>query len=501
MGFGFTDLSASHILGGDIRIEYIGDSTNTPKHYRVYVNLYRRFTGGASLPSSIPVKIDAPCFSNTTINLARFIPSGSVPAGDGGFFPFFNECASVTSGNFYKVSVHSYKMDIILGGNCQYKFSAEQSGRTFSSNLNPYSGNFYIEALLNVGPWTNSSPKFEEYPRFYHCLNQNVNANFSVRDDEGDSIYYTRAVPQGTSGFIYSYQPAYSKDQFLTTVGGVSFDSLTGQMAFQPNAVGRYVAKVKVREYRFDTISNTWNFLSTISNDLTYYIESSCDSLVKTGMMLKDSTGFDTSNVFYCSDTTIDLRIDRPYLIRSLAANGSDFSVRGISGKPYTVVGASFLYLVNSEYGTGVRLYIQDSITQSDTLIIKMKAGTDTNSLYNHCGFEFSIADSVMITALDTCTKVSQPSALTESELQKLIEIYPNPASDKLNLKLSSLLSGSITKLYFTDVTGKVMLELNADQLDYPNNVITTSSMPKGVYSMVINFGDTQSYSQKFFIQ
>ncbi len=497
----FTEIYASHIMGGDIRIEFIGDSTNTPKHYMVHVNLYRRYTGGASLPSTISTMVDAPCFSNTTISLNRFLPAGVTPAGDGGFFPNLSECSSITPGNLFQVSVHSYKKDIVLTGNCQYKFSTEILGRTFSSNLNPYSGNFYIEALLNIVPWTNSTPKFEEYPRFYHCLNQSVQANFSVIDEEGDSIYYTRSVPQGTFGSTYSYQTGYSKNQFLPTAGGVVFDSITGQMTFQPSALGRFVAKIKVREYRFDTINNVWNFMSTISNDLTYYIESSCDTSVKTGHLVKDSTGFDTTAVYYCSDSTIDLTTQSLYMVSSLAADGSDFSITGLSGKSYQLVGARAINQFNSQYASGIRLHLLDSLTQSDTLIVKMRLGTDSNSILNHCGYEFNTMDSVLVAALDTCTKILPPSALAESQLERLISIYPNPTVDKLSIELSPLLRGNVTKLLLTNIFGRKIFEIDSSELNNPISEISTFGLPKGIYLLVIEATGYQLYVKKIIIK
>jgi hypothetical protein len=61
------------------------------------------------------------------------------------------------------------------------------------------------------------------------------------------------------------------------------------------------------------------------------------------------------------------------------------------------------------------------------------------------------------------------------------IEVYPNPTSEYIRLRVPGPSAGSIT---LTDVIGKIYMEKTIDQ---PESFLSTQFVPNGVYILQIN--------------
>ena len=482
------------MYGGEIYYEYIGDSTGTPNHYMAYVKLYRRFVGGASLPSAISMNVISACGSNQIITMNRFLPPGVNSAGDGGYFPEIGECVNTGQGNLYKITIHSYKQDVVLPGACAHSLNVNLIGRTFSTNLNPYSGNLYLETTLINSIGDNSSPHFEQHPQIYQCLNQNVVSNFSAIEKDGDSVFYKLVPPQTTGGTVYGYQSGFSVSQPLSTNSGVFLDSLTGVMVYSPDVQQNSVVKVLVEEYRFDTSNSIWTRIGDTSRDVIFIVGSSCSGIASDFYLEKDSIGFDSLATTYCPDSVIRVKTNQPFLIASLSADGSDFNIVGDSGIAYPVAFTTYFDTVNSVYAKGVNIHLQQPISKNDTLIIHLQSGTDLNSLINHCGYEINLGDSVKITALDTCADVN-PTGLFEVLANDGFELYPNPVVDNMTLKLNSGLK--VKEIRVFSIEGNELLR-KEDIASESEIRLDLSSLDRGTYLIQIKGEGGKLFSKLF---
>lgn len=481
--------AASHIHGAEIFYEYIGDSTNTPNHYVAHVNLYRRYVGGASLPSNLSMSVNVSCGSNFILTLNRFIPAGATAAGDGGHFPKMEECVDITGqSNLYKITVHSYKKDFVLAGNCLHTLSVNITGRTFPDNLNPYSGNIDLSTIIDNQLGDNTSPRFEQYPQVYHCINQNVVSNYGAIEVEGDSVYYELVTPR-SNGTPYGYQPGYSARQPISTNSGVFLDSLIGIMVFSPDVQQRVAVKVQANEYRYDSTVAVWQKIGETSRDITLTVNTSCSNTALDFSLTKDSLGFDSLAAVYCKDSIIQIRTEQPYIITSLAADGSDFSILGDSAKLYPVSHVKVFDTINTLYAQGIEIHLKKAIENSDTLIIYPQIGSDTNSLFNHCGYEISIGDSVMASAIDTCVETNPSFIMGENRLEGQIELYPNPAQNFVEVKLPTILIGEIERIELITLDGRGVIM--QDVIDTSAvNILNLSDLKHGVYLVFLHFSD-----------
>jgi hypothetical protein len=80
------------------------------------------------------------------------------------------------------------------------------------------------------------------------------------------------------------------------------------------------------------------------------------------------------------------------------------------------------------------------------------------------------------------------------------IKIYPNPASETLNVDLSACLSGktSNTMLVVTDMKGNVMLKQNNNKSMLQK--ISTAEFSNGIYTIILYSGKEVIAREKFVV-
>jgi hypothetical protein len=90
---------------------------------------------------------------------------------------------------------------------------------------------------------------------------------------------------------------------------------------------------------------------------------------------------------------------------------------------------------------------------------------------------------------------------VNENEL-KSFKIYPNPSNTYVNIEFEKGLLLSINAVVLTDVTGKVVLNINPKNLNNSNNLVTfdVSKLSKGVYFVTVNSEDGKQV-QKLIIE
>ena len=76
---------------------------------------------------------------------------------------------------------------------------------------------------------------------------------------------------------------------------------------------------------------------------------------------------------------------------------------------------------------------------------------------------------------------------------EQIFHIYPNPASDELNIQIESNLIGSQFKII--NALGQ---EVKQGELSNLNATIDVSTLPKGSYTMLIG---TENYSHPFLVE
>ena len=78
------------------------------------------------------------------------------------------------------------------------------------------------------------------------------------------------------------------------------------------------------------------------------------------------------------------------------------------------------------------------------------------------------------------------------------VSIFPNPASDQLNISLEAFNAPS-TQVMITNNIGQNVVQLQLDEVDYSNYQLDISSLTEGVYHLQIRSGN-QEITKKFVI-
>ncbi|MGB3946650.1 MAG: T9SS type A sorting domain-containing protein [Bacteroidia bacterium] len=86
------------------------------------------------------------------------------------------------------------------------------------------------------------------------------------------------------------------------------------------------------------------------------------------------------------------------------------------------------------------------------------------------------------------------------NEVESSAFLYPNPASNELNINLASFPKNKKYSLTIADVLGREYISTSIETSSATNHTINTSQLPKGVYFVKIQ-GDNFSFSQRVVVQ
>lgn len=274
-----TKLSATHIVGGEMNYTCLGNN-----EYEITLTIFRDCFYGNPLaffddPASIGVfnsqnqllqNILVPLMNNDTLN----------PVLSG-------ECFVVPP----DVCVHTttYRTTVILPpiiGGYQLAYQRCCRNQTILNIVDPlatgatYGVNISERALLEC----NTSPKFQQWPPLYICVNEPISFDQSAIDEDGDSIVYklcapltgaTPGTPQPQPPFNPPYDPVtwvnppYGVNNMLNGFPGGSvleIDPFTGLLTGTPNTVGQFVVGICIEEYRDGQL------ISTTRRDFQYNV-------------------------------------------------------------------------------------------------------------------------------------------------------------------------------------------------------------------------------------
>ncbi|MCH8904586.1 MAG: PKD domain-containing protein [Bacteroidetes bacterium] len=281
--FSNKNVFATHCAGYDLKYEWKGGLD-----YEVTLYFYRDCIG-APAPPNAPI-----CFTSIGFNL-----SGTVT-----IYPIDTNiitpvCTTVqtycTNGTFSGIEQHIYQGMITLPKACSdWLFSWGYCCRNVAITTGPASQNFYAEAFLNnvVAP-DNSSPYFTNLPVAWLCHNQNFTYNHGALDPNGDSLVYTLATPMTNTGCNYlglvTYNAPYTYLQPLTTLTGMTFNPVTGDINLQPTNITEVtVMLVKVEEFRNNVL------VGRVYRDMQLYVIP-CNNIIPV------LSGIDSTNIYSTS--------------------------------------------------------------------------------------------------------------------------------------------------------------------------------------------------------
>ena len=474
-----SSLKASHAVGGEIYYEYIGDSTGVPHHYIIFMKLYRR-TAGIAFGNSETVQIQSSCYPNQNISLSGGV-NLNVPLQN------FSECidSNIASSvvNYYEYSGH-----VVLPGICSdFRFSYSICCRNADvDNLSSAgSQSIYLETLLNNTLGNNSSPRIVSEGSKAFCIGQTVNWSQSAIEEDGDSLYYELIQPLSGYNQPIAWAPGYSTGQPITSMNGVQFNNASGDFTFQPVQPEIDVVRIRITEYRFDTIFNLSLKIGHMDRDAQIYVLNNCSANPSPVNIGGNDTAFvDTADI-PCGTRFLKLYLSARIDCRSIAPDGSDFALFNSQGNLIPIVGATG-YKCNGYSTRSLYIQFNEDIYYNDSVYLVTRTGTDLNTLESVCGFPVPENDSLFMVITNCTTAIGN----LEYSLAEL-ELYPNPATDVLNI---SRPSGEISAYSIFQVEGTL---LTRGLLHSRDEAVDIAMLPAGLYFMRIG-NDSYSVTQKF---
>ena len=315
---------ASHIVGGEITFECLGDSS-----YRISLEVYRDCYWGNPLayfddPAHVGV------FNNQ--NMLVMVIDMPFTGMDDTLSAIFNDPCLFDPGDVCVHTTHYEKVVTLppIPGGYQFVYQRCCRNQTISNIYNPDQTGMTIVTYMSEQSMLecNNGPDFTFIPPIFICVDKPIDFDHSAIDTEGDSLVYKLCTPYEGATYDDPYpdvpsnppydtvvwvDPPYNLDNILGTDSiPLAIDPHTGFMTGVPTNQGQYVVSVCVEEYR------NGQLISSMRRDFQYNVgvcgevtatffspEAQCDNLTVNFQNQSSTYASDFIWYFQYPDTTI----------------------------------------------------------------------------------------------------------------------------------------------------------------------------------------------------
>ena len=252
-------VKASHIVGGDIYYDYLGNN-----NYKFYITVYRDC-------NSTGAEFDDPLFLSVYLQNGTVpIQNISVPFPGSTLLPvvFNNPC--VVPPNNICVQRAIYVITVNLPptpGGYTVTYQRCCRGPNITNLVNPDNTGLTLTAKVpgsETNATVNSSPRFTNYPPLLLCNNDDLIFDHSATDPDGDQLVYSLVTPfsGGTSAnplpnpsppppyFPVNWSAGFTALNPLGPGATIAIDPVTGLLTASPQMLGLFVVGIRVQEFR-----------------------------------------------------------------------------------------------------------------------------------------------------------------------------------------------------------------------------------------------------------
>lgn len=372
-------LNASHIVGGTIYYDYLGNF-----NYKFYVSVYRdESSTGAAYDD--PLMLTIYNSSNVLIQNLALPATQSTPVPNNMNNPCLVSVPNVATSNMiYTVVVNlpptpggynvSYQR-CCRGPNITNLVQPDNTGFTLTCHVPGTTNNNYI----------NSAARFDNYPPLTLCNNDQLVFDHSAIDPDGDQLVYSLTTPYAGASSAnpapnQAPPPSYPLVQWLGGFSAanplgpgasISIDANTGLLTADPNFTGLFVVGIKVDEIRNGVVIN-----STIRDFIfkVFACQFSAQAVVPDQDQMAGFNG-------YCDGLTINFE-NNSYGGTEYAW---DFGVPGTNTDVSNVFEPTFTYPSPGQYQA--TLVVNPGLPCTDTVVIDIM-------VYNEMAVDFTFIDS-----------------------------------------------------------------------------------------------------------
>jgi len=359
--------SASHIVGGDIYYDYLGNN-----NYKFYISVFRDcLSTGAAFDS--PLQLAVYNENNLLVqNIAVPYPgSSNVP------IVVNNPCVTPPSNICTENAIYTTIINLPPSPN-GYNITYQRCcrGPNISNLINPDDAGFTLTCHVPGGAnAVNSSPRFTNYPPLVLCNNADLIFDHSAIDPDGDALTYSLITPfTGASSANPAPNPAPPPPYFNVSWSGgftalnplgpgatISIDPVSGLLTASPSLTGLFVVGIQVQESRNGVVINQTvrDFLFSVSN-----------CIVELESILPNQQDL-PSFISYCQGLTVD------FVNNSIGGTsyGWDFGVPGTGTDVSSSFEPTFTYPVSGNYE--VMLVVNPGSACTDTAYMDINVNNE----------------------------------------------------------------------------------------------------------------------------
>ena len=288
-----TDLSANHIIGGDMYYECLGFKNNDPRTgirlYRIYMELYRdcQASNAAFFDSQAHLTV----FRGNGAPYTELFVERSGYVGPEDIDPPSYPCLAIPPNVCVHKAKYQYDLELEISAE-SYHIVWQRCCRNQSiSNIydpGDIGATFTVEITPPAQLQCNNSPRFNMFPPTVVCVDAPLEFDHSAFDKEGDNIVYEFCAPliggglnfRGNGcdspnpdpdcpppfGTVTFRSPTYTSTYPMGGSPKVTIDRVTGMITGVPTTQGQFVVGVCVKEYRGGVL------LSTIRRDFQFNV-------------------------------------------------------------------------------------------------------------------------------------------------------------------------------------------------------------------------------------
>lgn len=459
-----TQVKATHYFGSEISYRYIGDSTNTNRHYLIRFTSYAD-SGTNQMSSTMQIEYTSSCNPGGTLtaSLASGYTIYGIPVNSQ------YDCSSFQFGTLTNKK-WVYEVSVILPVNCSdWEFHNSVCCRNTVSNLiTGGADSFLVKAKLN-SIYKNNSPRIVNEGGRYFCANSPNSVSYSqyAIEADGDSLVYSFGQPEAGPypGTPIQWNSGYSINSPITTANGINLNPATGLMSFQPTNAEFVALKINIDEYRFDAFTGLWINIGRVTKDLELTIINSCSNSASDWEI---ETTLLNAN---CGDSTLILNSSVPVSCASISPDGSDFIVYKSDGSIMPIHSAKGT--CSNGYSSTIEINLFFPISKNDNMFIVSRIGSDFNTLVNYCGYDLPANDSVGVNVND-CSNIG----LEQDQI--ISSIYPNPSANFTEIEFKDSSPKSIV-LYNPD--GQILKKIDIAK---KNLKLELDGLSKGLYLLQV---------------
>jgi|GEM_PF-205101 len=258
--------NATHIVGGDMTYEYIGDD-----NYTITLKLYIDCINGqpGAIAGDVNSRIGVFNSSGTLLTTLGITRQGPISVSGSNYscvIPPKDQCVDL-----YIYTASAKLPDIPGGYRLEFQRCCRNSG--IKNIVNPdITGSTYLTNIpQRANKRTNSSARFVGAPPNFLCSKELLEYDHSAVDADKDSLVYELFQPLNGASKV---DPAPAPSNFVTPIGvlwangysttkqlqstpNMSIDPNTGLFKMTPQAIGKFVVGIAVHEYRNGVRINT----------------------------------------------------------------------------------------------------------------------------------------------------------------------------------------------------------------------------------------------------